>query len=94
MAFHLHREMIKAKLRMRFRSITEFEQAMGLPAKSVSDVLRGRSSAATERAIIEELAKQTPKAGRRTKKRPEQSDISDNANTTDAAPHRLTTVGR
>lgn len=94
MAFHLHREDIKAKLRKRFRSVTKFEQAMGLPPKSVSDVLRGRSSAATERAIIEELAKQDSRSGKPSKKRSDQSDISDEANTVTAVSHRLTTAGR
>lgn len=94
MAFQLHREDIKAKLRKRFRSVTAFEQAMGLPAKSVSDVLRGRSSAATERAIVEELAKQDSRSAKRAKKRSEQSDISDETSTATAALHRLTTAER
>lgn len=94
MAFHLHREDIKARLRKRFRSVTAFERAKGLPAKSVSDVLRGRSSAATERAIIEELFTQDSKAAKRTKKRSGESDISDKASTVDAQSHRLTIVVR
>ena len=51
----LHREEIKARLRMIHGSVVAFEQARGLPAKSVKDVLRGRASRATAEAIAREL---------------------------------------
>lgn len=37
-------EFVKARLRTRFGSVFAFEDAHGLPRKSVSDVLRGRSN--------------------------------------------------
>ena len=51
----MHREVIKAKIRMAFRSMSDFERARGLPAESVRDVLRGRSVAKTEAAIAAQV---------------------------------------
>lgn len=54
-----HPEDIKAALRKRYRSVAAFEREKGLPAKSVTEVLRGRKSArvstAIEAALIEPL---------------------------------------
>lgn len=38
-----HPEDIKAMIRKKFRTIAAFERAKNLPARSVKDVLRGRS---------------------------------------------------
>lgn len=51
----LHREEIKAQLRMKYGTIESFEQARNLPARSVKDVLRGRAVRRTAEAIAEEL---------------------------------------
>lgn len=47
----MHREDIKAAIRKRFGTVAAFEQANGLPAKSVNDVLRGRTNARVAKAI-------------------------------------------
>lgn len=47
----MHKEDIKAAIRRRYGTVIAFEQAQSLPAGSVKDVLRGRSSARTEGAI-------------------------------------------
>lgn len=49
---NLHPEDIKAALRKQFRSVAAFERSNDLPAKSVSDLLRGRKSARVEKAVI------------------------------------------
>lgn len=51
----LHREEIKAQLRMRFGSLAKFEQAKGLAKNSVSFVLHGRPILPTAEAIADEL---------------------------------------
>lgn len=51
----LHREEIKAQLRMKYGTVEAFEQAKNLPARSVKDVLRGRAVRRTAEAISEEL---------------------------------------
>jgi len=51
----MHREDIKADIRKSFGSVAAFERLHGLPAKSVTDFFRGRSSqrvkAAVEQAV-------------------------------------------
>jgi len=47
----MHPEDIKAAIRKRFISVSAFERRYNLPAKSVHDLLRGRSSARVEEAI-------------------------------------------
>jgi len=51
----MHREDIKADIRKSFGSVARFERLNGLPAKSVTDFFRGRSSrrvkAAVEQAV-------------------------------------------
>lgn len=47
----MHREDVKAALRKKFGSVTAFEHALGLPDKSVHDLLRGRKSARVEKAV-------------------------------------------
>lgn len=46
-----HPEDIKASLRKRFGSVTAFERARQLPARSVKDVLRGKSRPRIAREI-------------------------------------------
>ena len=43
---------IKAEICRKFGSLAAFERANGFPEKSVSDVLRGNTSARIERAIM------------------------------------------
>lgn len=53
----LHPEEIKARIRMRHGSTFAFERKLGLPHKSVVDVLRGRAVAQTAEAIANDLGK-------------------------------------
>lgn len=46
-----HPEVIKAAIKIKFRTVRAFERAQRLPAYSVRDVLRGRSVRATAMAI-------------------------------------------
>lgn len=57
----MHPEDIKAEIRKRFRSVAEFERTHGLPAKSVTDLMRGYKSARVAEAI--EAAIKTPIPG-------------------------------
>lgn len=50
-----HREQIKAALRMKFATLLAFERAKRLPSGTVKDVLRGKASARTEKAIAKAL---------------------------------------
>lgn len=52
-----HPEDIKAAIRKRFKSVAAFERAKGLPARSVKDVLRGRSRPAVAKAIAHGIDK-------------------------------------
>jgi lambda repressor-like predicted transcriptional regulator len=74
----VHTEDIKAALRKRYKSLRSFEIAKELPSGAVKDVLRGRTSGPTERAICDALNKSphtvfparykpTPGAGESTK---------------------------
>lgn len=47
----MHKEDVKAELRKRFGSVHEFERRQGLRRDSVSDLLRGKTSAAVVTAI-------------------------------------------
>lgn len=51
----IHKEQVKANLRMAFGTLRAFEIKAGLKADSVRDVLRGRASARAEQAIAETL---------------------------------------
>jgi hypothetical protein len=81
----MHREQVKAALRMRFGTVFEFERLHGLPAKSVSDLLRGRANERVKQAIEKALTEARTQGG--------ESDNSDST-TTKAATHRLNTVAR
>ena len=69
MLSEMHREDIKAALRKKFGSVAAFERARSLPAKSVSDLLRGQKSARVEQAVVEAI----------TDKVPQQSEGSDDS---------------
>jgi lambda repressor-like predicted transcriptional regulator len=56
----MHPEDVKAALRKRFKSVAAFERAKGLPAKSVTEVLRGRKSARVSTAIEAAITGPTP----------------------------------
>lgn len=75
----MHREDVKAELRKRFGSVAAFERQHGLPLKSVTDLLRGQSSARVERAVTEAIF---PK-----------SEVSDDSGNGHAA-HRLNAEAR
>jgi lambda repressor-like predicted transcriptional regulator len=49
----MHKERIKAEIRIKHGSLREFERSRGLPARSVEDVLRGRAVRRTADAIAE-----------------------------------------
>jgi lambda repressor-like predicted transcriptional regulator len=49
----IHREQIKASIRMRYGTLLAFEAARALPPGSTKDVLRGRSVRRTAEAIAE-----------------------------------------
>lgn len=51
----MHKEDIKAALRKTHNTLVAFEIVKGLPPNSVKDVLRGRASAKTEKAIAKAL---------------------------------------
>lgn len=84
-----HREDIKAAIRKRYGSLTNFEKIKGLPVRSVNDVLRGRAVANTARAIARELGMTTEQLfpGRF------KSHFSDYSRT-QPAPHRLNAGAR
>jgi Ner family transcriptional regulator len=50
-----HPEDVKADLRKRYGSIAAFERKLGLPERSVKDVLRGRSRPTVAQAIADAL---------------------------------------
>ena len=54
-ALAMHPEDIKAAIRKRHGSLAKFEQARGLKERSVTDVLRGKTSRPTAEVIAAEL---------------------------------------
>ena len=56
----LHPEDIKAQLRKRHGTVGRFATARGFKPQAVADWLRGRTSAAVERAVAEELGLAEP----------------------------------
>jgi lambda repressor-like predicted transcriptional regulator len=55
MANAFHPEDIKAEIRKRYRTVAAFERQLQLPARSVKDVLRGKSRPRIALAISTEL---------------------------------------
>ncbi len=52
----MHREDVVAAIRKRFGSVASFERKLGLPTKSVNEVLRGRPNARVSEAVEKLLA--------------------------------------
>ena len=50
----LHKEDVKARIRIAYGELTEFERQLGLPKNTVSDTLRGRPNA-TVGTIIDQF---------------------------------------
>ena len=75
----MHPEDIKAALRKSYGSVFAFEDAAGLPRKSVSDFLRGRANQRVKDAIANVLT-------------PVPADLSDSANSPRA--HRENAVAQ
>lgn len=81
----IHPEDIKAGIRKRYGSVAAFERCNDLPAKSVSDLLRGRVSARVEDAIKKALKKAPLKRS--------ESELSD-ITTAGRRTHRINAGGR
>lgn len=56
----MHREDVVATIRKRFGSVAAFERKLGLPTKSVNEVLRGRPNARVSDAVETLLADNDP----------------------------------
>jgi lambda repressor-like predicted transcriptional regulator len=80
MLANMHPEDVKAGIRKRYGSVAEFERAKGLPAKSVTEVLRGRTWQRISDAIEAALQENEPPHPL--------SEFSDNSEESDDA-HRL-----
>jgi lambda repressor-like predicted transcriptional regulator len=87
----LHKETLKAELRIRYGSLRAFEEKRSLTPDSVRDVLRGRASRHAEVAIAEELGRPIHELFPNRYRAPEAGDSStkrdDSARKRDA--HRL-----
>ena len=57
---NMHREDVVAAIRKRFGSVAKFERELGLPIKSVNEVLRGRPNARVSEAVEKLLADNDP----------------------------------
>ncbi|WP_066666999.1 MULTISPECIES: helix-turn-helix domain-containing protein [unclassified Sphingomonas] len=79
MLSQMHPEDVKAAIRKRFRTISNFESQKGLPEKSVHDTLRGRTSGRVAAAIEAVLAENAASS---------ESEHSEHS-AADAATHRL-----
>lgn len=56
----MHREDVVATIRKRYGSVAAFERELGLPTKSVNEVLRGRANARVSDAVEKLLADNDP----------------------------------
>ena len=81
----MEREDVIAALKKRFRFVSRFERAYGLPEKSVGDLLRGRTSARVADAIEDALSKSVDSY---------KSESSDRASNKSDSTHRLNTGAR
>lgn len=88
----MHRENIKAELRKAYGSLGAFETKTALKRGSVRDVLRGRTSAPTERAIATALKLELHEVFPHRYRRPQdaKSSTKRDASTPDRIDHRLT----
>ena len=80
----MHPEDVKAGLRKRYGSVAEFERAKGLPAKSVTEILRGRTWRRVADAVEAALQENCPSRSK--------SEGSDSAK--QPSVHRLNRKGR
>lgn len=55
----MHKEDVKASLRKQFGSVAAFERTRNLPEKSVTDLLRGYTSARVRKAVEDAIAAQS-----------------------------------
>lgn len=85
----MHKEEVKARLRMRYGTLIAFERARSLPARSVKDVLRGRSVRRTAEAIADELGMALHDLFPHLR-----SSTSGDDTAEISAPHRLNAKGR
>lgn len=60
MMIAMHPEDVKAGIRKRYGTVAEFERRKGLPAKSVTEVLRGRKWRRVSDAVEAALQENTP----------------------------------
>ena len=63
----MHKEDVKAALRKRHGSVAAFERAQGLPEKSVTDLLRGYTSARVRKAVEAAITTQSDDSDCRVK---------------------------
>lgn len=80
----VHPEDVKAAIRKRYRSLAAFERAHSLARQSVTEVLRGRPSARTQKAI-ERLLRDIERSA---------ESIIPGDNQSIAIPHRLNAEAR
>lgn len=87
----LHKEMLKAEIRIRYGSMRAFEKAKQLAPDSMRDVLRGRPSRHAEAALSVELGQPVHELFPERYRAPVAGDSSTNRDTTsqDRDTHRL-----
>lgn len=92
----MHRETMKAELRIRYGSLRGFEDKHNLTPDSVRDALRGRSSRHAEAAIAEELGKPVHELFPNRYRAPKVGDSSTNRDDSDQTrdAHRLSAGAR
>lgn len=92
----IHRETLKAELRIRHGSLRAFEEKRNLTPDSVRDVLRGRASRHAETAIAAELGKPVHELFPERYRAPIAGDSSTNRDDTCQArdAHRLSAEAR
>lgn len=91
-AVRVHKEEIKAELRIAHGSLKAFEAKQGLPEGSVKDVLRGRSSSPTEKAIASALKR--PLHELFPSRYPDESSLKVDHSDVSRRVHRLTAGAR
>lgn len=92
----LHKETLKAELRIRYGSLRAFEERHELATDSVRDVLRGRASRHAEVAIAEELGRPVHELFPNRYRAPKAGDSSTNRDDSDQNQdaHRLSAEAR
>ncbi|WP_439471301.1 helix-turn-helix domain-containing protein [Brevundimonas sp.] len=87
----LHKETLKAEIRIRYGSLRAFEKAKSLAPDSMRDVLRGRASRHAEAALAAELDRPVHELFPDRYRAPASGDSSTNRDNTRREPtaHRL-----